>query len=64
MTPVDDYDGTDHAVLERIADVVFALDHAWRFTYLNGAAERMLQRSRTDLLGCDIWEEFPEAVAV
>lgn len=37
-------------------------DHAWRFTYLNDQAERMLARAREDLLGRDIWEEFPEAV--
>ena len=49
-------------VLESISDAFFALDHAWRFTYLNSAAERLLMRSRAELLGRDVWKEFPSAV--
>ncbi|MFO0847587.1 MAG: PAS domain-containing protein [Gemmataceae bacterium] len=49
-------------VLESIGDAFFALDRDWRFTYMNSAAERLLQRSRSDLLGGSIWEEFPAAV--
>jgi PAS domain S-box-containing protein len=49
-------------VLESISDAFFALDREWRFTYLNSAAERLLQRTRADLLGGNIWEEFPAAV--
>src|SRR3712207_9196210 len=40
----------------------FALDRDWRFTYVNGEAERVLQRPRGDLLGGDIGELFPAAV--
>ncbi|MFG0314385.1 MAG: PAS domain S-box protein, partial [Phycisphaerales bacterium] len=50
--------------LESMSDAFFALDRDWRFTYLNQEAERMLQRSRTDLLGRVIWEEFPEALGM
>jgi PAS domain S-box-containing protein len=49
-------------VLESISDAFFALDRRWRFTYLNGAAERLLQRTRGELLGRNLWEEFPQAV--
>ena len=49
-------------VLERITDAVFALDADWRFTYLNSAAERLLERPREELLGAVVWDEFPEAV--
>lgn len=49
-------------ILESITDGFFALDQAWRFTYLNPQAEPLLQRKREDLLGKNIWDEFPEAV--
>jgi len=48
-------------ILESITDAFFALDREWRFTYLNHQAEQLLQRSRAQLLGQNIWEEFPEA---
>ncbi|WP_448610882.1 SpoIIE family protein phosphatase [Geodermatophilus sp. URMC 60] len=64
------YDTTEHRradarvarVLESMSAAFFALDRDWRFTYVNGEAERVLQRSRGDLLGGDIWELFPAAV--
>ncbi len=40
----------------------FALDRQWRFSYVNGEAERVLGRSRGELLGGDIWQLFPAAV--
>lgn len=48
-------------VLESITDAFFALDDQWRFTYLNSQAEVLLERSRADLLGRNVWEEFPDA---
>ena len=49
-------------VLENVADAFFALDHNWKFTYLNRQSERLLRRRRTELLGKTVWEEFPESV--
>src|SRR3712207_2920823 len=49
-------------ILESITDAFFALDKQWRFTYLNRQAEVVLQRRRGELLGKNIWEEYPEAV--
>jgi len=49
-------------ILESITDGFYALDQAWRFTYLNRQAEPLLQRSRSELLGQNIWDEFPAAV--
>lgn len=46
-------------ILESIAEGFFSLDRDWRFTYMNRAAERILGRSREDLLDCNIWEEYP-----
>jgi PAS domain S-box-containing protein len=48
--------------LESIADAILTLDSDWRVTFLNAEGERLLERTRHDLLGRDIWAEFPEAV--
>ncbi|MDQ6830652.1 MAG: ATP-binding protein [Gemmatimonadota bacterium] len=46
-------------ILETITDAFFALDHEWRFTYVNRHAEEVWQRQRSDLLGRHILEVFP-----
>lgn len=38
------------SILESITDGFFALDDAWRFTYVNRQAEELLGRSRVELL--------------
>jgi PAS domain S-box-containing protein len=48
-------------VLERTTDAVFVLDKHWRFTYLNPNAVSLIARGR-DLLGKNLWEQFPEAL--
>ena len=48
--------------LESLTDAFFTLDHGWRFTYVNAQGERLLQRSRDELLERVVWDEFPEAV--
>lgn len=50
-------------ILESITDAFFALDNEWRFTYLNKQAERLLHRTRSELRGANLWDEFPDAVA-
>jgi PAS domain S-box-containing protein len=49
-------------ILESITDAFFALDHEWRFTYINQQAEPLLKRKQEEMLGKNIWDEFPEAV--
>ncbi|HEV8714699.1 MAG TPA: ATP-binding protein, partial [Candidatus Binatia bacterium] len=49
-------------ILESISDAFYALDRQWRFTYLNQQAERLLRKSQVELLGKNVWEEFPEAM--
>ncbi|MGR7024657.1 SpoIIE family protein phosphatase [Geodermatophilus sp. URMC 62] len=49
-------------VLETMRSAFFALDQEWRFTYVNAEAERVLHRSREELLGGVVWELFPAAV--
>jgi PAS domain S-box-containing protein len=48
--------------LESITDGFYLIDKDWKFTFVNGQAERMLQHRREDLLGQNVWQLFPEAV--
>ncbi|WP_129338609.1 SpoIIE family protein phosphatase [Cellulomonas endophytica] len=50
-------------VLETMSAAFFSLDHDWNFSYVNAEAERLLGRSREELLGQEIWTLFPAAVA-
>src|SRR5438270_9391549 len=47
-------------ILENTTDGFFVLDYAWRFTYVNPQAERLFGRARTELLGGELWQKFPE----
>lgn len=50
-------------IIERVNDGIVALDNDWRYTYVNARAARLLQRENTqDLIGKDIWTEYPEGV--
>ncbi|MGK5112353.1 MULTISPECIES: SpoIIE family protein phosphatase [unclassified Geodermatophilus] len=48
-------------VLEAMPAGFYSLDHEWRFTHVNAEAERLLGRSREDLLGEVLWAAFPAA---
>ena len=50
------------SILESITDAFFTLDREWRLTYVNQQAERLVKRKREELLGRNLWDEFPEAV--
>jgi PAS domain S-box-containing protein len=47
------------SILESITDAFIAINAQWRYTYVNATAEKLLSRSRNDLLGRSIWELFP-----
>ncbi len=47
-------------ILESITDGFFVLDKDWQFTYINGRAEEILLRKREELIGTNIWQEFPD----
>jgi PAS domain S-box-containing protein len=49
-------------VLEAMNAAFFAVDRQWLFTYVNAEAERLLARTREELIGGSIWELFPAAV--
>ena len=46
--------------LESITDALVTVDSHWCFTHVNHEAERVLHRSRAELLGAKMWEQFPE----
>jgi PAS domain S-box-containing protein len=46
-------------VLESIGDNFIALNRDWCFAYINRAAELILGRRREELLGKNIWAEYP-----
>ncbi|MEX1197841.1 MAG: PAS domain S-box protein [Pseudohongiellaceae bacterium] len=49
-------------VLESISDAFFTLDEAWNFTFANQQTGILMERSRDELLGRNLWEEFPQTV--
>jgi PAS domain S-box-containing protein len=49
-------------VLEAMPAGFYSLDRDWRFTHVNAEAERLLGRSREDLLGRVLWDDWPAAV--
>ncbi len=49
-------------ILESITEGFFALDRQWNFTHVNSLLEPVLQRPVSELLGKNIWEEFPELI--
>jgi PAS domain S-box-containing protein len=49
-------------VLESMSAAFYSLDRQWRFTYVNAEAERLLGRTREELLGEVLWELFPGAL--
>jgi PAS domain S-box-containing protein len=51
-----------NATLESIGDAVLSLDTEWRVTFVNSHGERLLQHSREQLMGRNIWMVFPEAI--
>ncbi|MES2686940.1 MAG: PAS domain S-box protein, partial [Pseudomonadota bacterium] len=50
------------STLESISDGFALVDADWRFTFLNRQAERMLQRPAGQLLGKNLWEQFPDVL--
>jgi len=49
-------------VLEAMKSAFFSLDREWRFAYVNAEAERLLDKTREELIGGTIWELFPAAL--
>jgi signal transduction histidine kinase/CheY-like chemotaxis protein len=52
-------DARARAILESITEAFFALDRDWRFTYLNPQSFVLLGRPPEDLVGKNLWDEYP-----
>ena len=50
-----------HDLLESISDAFFSLDDNLVVTYINAAAERILNRKRAEVVGRYLFDAFPEA---
>ncbi len=50
------------AVLSSISDAFSAIDHDWRYTYVNERVAQLAGLSKEEMIGRNIWEVFPEAV--
>ena len=46
-------------ILASISDGFLAVDHEWRFTYVNAAAEEVMGRSSSEVIGKGYWTEYP-----
>ena len=49
-------------VLDQIEEAYLGLDHQWKCTSMNRAAEQYFGLDRSDILGRDLWEAFPPIV--
>lgn len=47
------------ALLEGIPDAFISIDTQWRMMYLNQHTEKLLGKTREELLGKNVWEVFP-----
>jgi PAS domain S-box-containing protein len=52
---------TFEGILGSVTDAWVTMDADWRVTFVNRAAERLLQRERATLVGGRFWEDFPVA---
>ncbi len=50
------------SILQSITDGFIALDDEWCFTYVNPEAERLITKTRNELIGRQCWSEFPAVV--
>lgn len=48
-------------ILGSISDAFYAVDKDWNFTYFNKEAENLLGKKSEEVLGKNIWEQFPPA---
>lgn len=49
-------------ILESIGDAFIAVDDEWTVTYWNQQAESILGKTKEDIIGKNLWEEFPDAI--
>ncbi|HEX8465883.1 MAG TPA: ATP-binding protein [Abditibacterium sp.] len=50
------------SIMESVSDIVLAFDHNWNFLYANPQSEPILLRARHEVIGKNLWQEFPETI--
>lgn len=48
-------------IVERVSDAIVSIDQEYRYTYLNEKAEKLLEKSESELRGRTVWEAFPQS---
>lgn len=48
--------------LENMTDAFLLIDKEWCFSFINRSAENLLQKTKAELQGKNLWEEYPNAV--
>jgi two-component system, cell cycle sensor histidine kinase and response regulator CckA len=48
--------------MESITDALYTIDTGWRFTYVNRRAAELLERDVDELIGRELWAEFPAVI--
>lgn len=56
---VQDSQAQYRTTLERVSDGFISYDREWRYRYINAAAEEVLGLTLGELIGKNIWHEFP-----
>ena len=51
-----------NTILESIGDGFYAVDKNWTVTYWNKEGEILLGRKREDMVGKNLWEEYPDTI--
>lgn len=49
-------------IMEGISDGFYAVDRQWRFTFVNSETQKLMLDDKTELLGENIWDIFPQIV--
>lgn len=49
-------------ILESIADAFFAVDKNWTVTYWNNMAEKVLGRTKTEMLNTYLWDKYDDLI--
>lgn len=50
-------------IFERITDAFIAVDNNYNFTFVNKNAAAMLRRTQEELLGKNMWDQFPQGMS-
>ncbi|HEV7203480.1 MAG TPA: PAS domain-containing protein [Jatrophihabitans sp.] len=50
------------AAFDRVSDGVFVLDPHWRFLFINTAAAERIGRTPAEVVGRNVWDEFPAQI--